>query len=71
MARDHDPQVVDLVYAILNRERVVYEAIVMLACTVGAISRVTDLTTAQRIELAELLRDIGDEVERRREPVKV
>ncbi len=26
---------------------------------------------AQRIELAELLRDIGDEVERRREPVKV
>ncbi len=72
MARETDAEVVNLVCEILNREHVVYDAIITLGCTVAAISRVTrHLTTDERIELSEFMRDVGDEIEHRREPVKV
>ncbi len=72
MAREDDAEVVDLVCAILSREYVVYDAVITLACTICAISRVTQhLTTEERIELSEFMRDVGDEIEHRRAPVNV
>ncbi len=65
-----NPQVVDLVFALLEQERGAADAIATLLDVAGVFSRYSHwLSTADRIRLAERARDVADTIEHRREHV--
>ncbi len=66
MAHERDPKIVDLLLEILANEDTTFGAVVGLSEAITVIGRVSQcLPTAQRIRLAEIIRDAADAVERR------
>jgi hypothetical protein len=59
-----NPQVVDLMFALLQEADGARDAVLLLADTIGVIRRLsTRLPSAQRVVLAERLRDSADALE--------
>ncbi len=66
MAHEHDPKIVDLIFELLANEDTTFGAVVGLSEAITVIGRVSQcLPTAQRIRLAEIVRDSADELEKR------
>ncbi len=66
MAREYDPKIVDLILTLLANEDSTFGAVVGLSEAVTVIGRVSQrLPMAQRIRLAEIVRDSADELEKR------
>ncbi len=66
MAREHDPKIVEPILALLASENATFDAVVGLSEAITVIGRVSQrLPRAQRIRLAEIVRDSADELEKR------
>ncbi len=64
--REYDPKIVDLLVALLAAEDTTAGAVLGLADAIKLISRVSQrLPRAQRMRLAEIVRDSADELEKR------
>ncbi len=64
--RDYDQQIVDLILALLANEDTTFGAVVGLSEAITVIGRVSQrLPRAQRMRLAEIVRDSADELEKR------